>query len=119
MKKAITASLLSAFVCPGAGHFYLKKYNIGTLISAVSLTGLVYLLYQAVERAREISDQILSGAVPLDIEIITRLVTQPPANAQYVTLATWVFILGWAVGIFDAYRQGHALDKKEEKAEEL
>ncbi len=117
MNKAVTASLLSAFVCPGAGHFYLKKYNLGTLISACSLTGLVYLLYQAVERAREISEQILSGAVPLDIGVITKLITEQPANAQYVTLATWVFILGWIVGVFDAYRQGKLLDKSEEKSE--
>lgn len=116
MNKAMTAGLLSAFVCPGAGHFYLKKYNFGTLISAVSLTGLAYLLYQAVTRAREISEQILSGAIPLDISIITQMVTEPPANAQYVALATWVFFLGWAIGIFDAYRLGRAIDKKESKA---
>ncbi|WP_076411993.1 DUF6677 family protein [Shewanella sp. UCD-KL12] len=119
MNKAITASLLSAFVCPGAGHFYLKKYNTATLISACSLTGLVYLLYQAVERAKEISEQILSGAVPLDISVITKLITEQPANGQYVTLATWVFILGWAIGVFDAYRQGNAIDKREQKNEKL
>ncbi|AQS40345.1 hypothetical protein Sps_05276 [Shewanella psychrophila] len=118
MKKAITAALISAFVCPGTGHFYLKKYNIGTLISAVSLSGLAYLLYQAVERAQEISDQILSGAVPLDFNLIYQMVTEQPSGAKalYVSIATWVFIIGWLVGVIDAYRLGHALDKNLDKA---
>lgn len=117
MNKAITAALISALVCPGTGHFYLKKYNIGTLISAVSLSGLVYLLYQAVERAKEISDQILSGAVPLDFNLIYQMITEQPSGAKalYVSIATWAFIIGWLVGVIDAYRLGHALDKSLDK----
>ncbi|BAJ00329.1 conserved hypothetical protein [Shewanella violacea DSS12] len=118
MSKAITAALISALVCPGTGHFYLKKYKIGTLISAVSLSGLVYLLYQAVERARDISDQILSGAIPLDFNLIYPMITEQPSGsaALYISIATWVFIISWLVGVIDAYRQGRALDKSLDKS---
>lgn len=120
MNKAITAALISALVCPGTGHFYLKKYNIGTLISAVSLSGLAYLLYQAVERAREISDQILSGAIPMDFNLIYQMVTEQPSGeaSLYVSIATGIFIIGWLVGIIDAYRLGLALDKSLDKADD-
>ncbi|MEI6858693.1 MAG: hypothetical protein V5788_02695 [Shewanella sp.] len=120
MNKAITAALISALVCPGTGHFYLKKYNIGTLISAVSLSGLAYLLYQAVERAREISDQILSGAIPMDFNLIYQMVTEQPSGeaSLYVSIATGIFIIGWLIGIIDAYRLGLALDKSLDKADD-
>lgn len=119
MNKAITAALLSALVCPGTGHFYLNKYNIGSLISAVSLSGLVYLLYQAVARAKEISAQILSGAIELDVNLIYQMVTEQPSGAQaiYVSIATWAFIIGWLIGVIDAYRLGHALDKSQGKTD--
>jgi len=115
MNKAIKAALISAFVCPGGGHFYLKKYATGTLISVAMLSGLLYLLNQAVERAHQISDRILSGELPLDINVIYPLITQAPPNSQasMINIATSVFIFAWLVGVIDSYRLGHRMDKAE------
>ena len=33
MKKSMKAALLSAFVFPGAGHFFLKKHITGTVLA--------------------------------------------------------------------------------------
>ncbi|MDX1279954.1 hypothetical protein [Shewanella colwelliana] len=112
MNKAVTAALMSALVCPGSGHFYLKRYNTGTLISFLSLSGLVYLLYKAVERAQAISDRILSGEIPLDFNVIYQQISQvPPGDSGLlINLATLAFIAGWVVGIIDAYRIGKQLD---------
>ncbi|MCG9747916.1 hypothetical protein [Shewanella sp. Isolate8] len=117
MNKAIIATLLSAFVCPGSGHFYLKRYNAGTLISCLSLSGLAYLLYQAVNRATSVSDKILSGEFPLDYGAIYAAISQAPQGneALWIEVATWAFILGWLIGILDAYRQG----KKQMREEAL
>jgi len=115
MKKAIKAALISAFVCPGGGHFYLKQYTSGTLISVAMLSGLLYLLNQAVERAQQISDRILSGELPLDLSVIYPLITQDPhpAQASMINIATMVFIIAWFVGVIDSYRLGHRMDKTE------
>ena len=115
MNKAIIAALMSAFICPGSGHFYLKRYNTGTLLSCVSLGGLVYLLYQAVKRAQSVSDKILSGEVPLEFNAIYAAISQVPQGSEafWINVATWAFILGWLVGIIDAYRQGKKLMKQE------
>ncbi len=115
MKKAIKAALISAFVCPGGGHFYLKQYTTGTLISVAMLSGLLYLLNQAVERANQISDRILSGELPLDLSVIYPLITQepPPSQASMINIATMVFVIAWIVGVIDSYRVGHGMDKAE------
>ena len=115
MNKAMIASLMSAFICPGSGHFYLKRYNTGTLISFISLSGLVYLLYKAVERAQAISDRILSGEIPLDFNIIYQHISQAPpgGDSLWINLATFAFITAWLVGVIDAYRLGKQLDKQQ------
>ncbi|QYK01858.1 hypothetical protein [Shewanella psychrotolerans] len=115
MNKAMIAALMSAFICPGSGHFYLKRYNTGTLISFISLSGLVYLLYKAVERAQAISDRILSGEIPLDVNVIYQHISQVPAgdDSQWINIATFTFIAAWLVGIIDAYRIGKLLDKQQ------
>ncbi|MCE9679852.1 hypothetical protein LZP69_11830 [Shewanella sp. AS1] len=114
MNKAVIAALLSAFVCPGSGHFYLKRPNMGTLLSGISLSGLVYLLFKAVERAQAISDRILAGEIPLDFTLIYQQITQTPPGSDtlWINLATLAFIAAWVVGILDAYRIGRQADQE-------
>lgn len=115
MNKATKAALISAFVCPGGGHFYLKRYNTGTLLSTVTLGALVYLLIQAVTRAQDISDKIVSGQIALDLSVIYPLITQQPAAEQalYNNIATFALLISWLVGVIDAYRLGAIADKAE------
>lgn len=115
MNKAVKAALISAFVCPGGGHFYLKRYTTGTLISVAMLGGLLYLLDQAVERAHQISDRILSGELAPDLSVIYGLITQAPdpSQANMINIATSVFFIAWFVGVVDSYRVGHGIEKKQ------
>jgi len=115
MKKATKAALISAFVCPGGGHFYLKCYNTGTLLSTATLGALVYLLNQAVSRAREISELIVSGQIPLDISVIFSQITQQatPEQALWNNIASVVLCISWLMGVIDAYRQGTIADNAE------
>ena len=76
MKISTKVALVSAFVFPGVGHIYLKKYMAGVLIADVSFAAIYYLITKAVERALEISEQIQSGDIQLDIDAITELVSQ-------------------------------------------
>lgn len=113
MNQATKAALISAFICPGGGHFYLKRYNTGTLLSVVTLGALIYLLNQAIARAQDISQQIISGQLPLDLSVIYPLITQPPAadQALYSNIALVAFAASWFVGVIDAYRLGAIADK--------
>lgn len=115
MKKSLKAALLSAFVCPGCGHFYLKKPTTGKLLLVTTIATLCFLLWHAYQRAQLISQQILNGEIPLELNAIYSAVTQAPVGneALYINIATMGFILAWLVGILDAYRLGKKHDDAE------
>ena len=115
MKKSIKASLLSAFVIPGAGHFYLKHYTAGFLLIGMSLASLYVLLSIAVEKAIVIADKILTGEVASDIGTITQLVRSEvaSANTSSANLATTVLAIVWIVAVLDSYRIGKKQDNTE------
>ena len=113
MKKSTKAALLSALVFPGVGHLYLKKYRAGLLLAGGSFAAIYYLIAKAVETASEISEKIQSGAVPLDAEAITKLVSQQAGgtDAQMMNVATIALGICWVIGIVDSYRVGRARKK--------
>ncbi|MCK8045881.1 hypothetical protein MSG37_13405 [Shewanella sp. 1CM18E] len=114
MKTSVKAVLLSALACPGAGHFYLKKPMIGSVFILSSFAALSYLIWHAYERAQLISQQILNGEIPLELNAIYSAVTQAPVGneALYVNLATAGFVLAWAIAALDAYRLGKQVDER-------
>ncbi len=121
MKKSIKAVLLSAFVFPGVGHIYLKKYIPGVVLVGTSLVGSYYVISKTVERAFRIVEKIQSGGVQLDVTAITELVSKQSTGfeAQLINIATVVIILCWLIGIVDSYRVGCVQDKGGSTAEDM
>jgi hypothetical protein len=119
VKKSTKAALLSAFVFPGVGHLYLKKFKAGLLLAGVSVAAIYYLIAKAAESAFEISEKIQSGAVPLDAEAINKLVSQQSggADAQMMNMATIAFFICWVIGIVDSYRVGRVQQKGDDEAD--
>ena len=113
MKKSIKASLLSAFVIPGAGHIYLKRYLVSIVLIFFSLAALSVLIVIAIEQAMVITEKILSGNAPADIVSVTQLVTTEMSNSDSSTAnwATVVLAICWLIGVVDSYR----IANKEEK----
>lgn len=108
------AALLSAFVFPGVGHIYLKRYIPGVALVGVSLAGIYYSISKTVERSLQIVEKIQSGDVPLDVMAITELVSKQPTGteAQLLDIATTVILICWLIGIIDSYRVGRGQDKQ-------
>jgi hypothetical protein len=115
MKKPMKAALLSAFVFPGVGHLFLKKYVSGIALVGVSFSDIYYLISKTVEMALQITEKIQSGDVKLDIIAITELVSKQPIGTEshLLNIATAAFIICWLIGIVDSYRVGCVHDKKE------
>lgn len=113
MNKAIKASLLSALVFPGSGHFLLKKYVPGTVLAGTALAGLGFLIAEAVEKALQITEKIQSGEVRMDAATIMEMVAKPAtgADAQLLDIAMGALLIAWLIGIVDSYRVGRAQDK--------
>lgn len=110
MRKSTKAALLSAFVFPGVGHFFLRRPVPGALLTGAALASLFFLISKMLERALQITAQIQRGEGPLDISAISDLVAkQPPGTeSQLVDIASTVLIVSWLIGIVDSYRIGRA-----------
>ena len=116
MKKSTKAVLLSAFIFPGVGHFFLKKHIPGVILIFISLAAIYYMVSMAVEKALQITEKIQSGDVRLDVEVITELVSKQATGteAQLLNIAMAAFIICWLFGIINSYRFGCVRDKEDE-----
>jgi len=116
MKTSIKAAMISAFVFPGAGHFFLKKYAAGTLLAGTSCAMLYFVIAKTVERALQITDKIQSGEVQPNLAAITELISSQPVGTedQLLSVATYVLLAAWLGGIVDSYRVGHVQGKDAE-----
>ena len=119
MKESLIAALWSVFIFPGGGHFYLKKWLVGSIMSAVAVGALAVILTKIIERANQIADQIILGEIPFDLTVIVEMVTQQTkANGSPLMANAWyVLITVWLVAAIDAYRLGHQLDRKSHDSE--
>ena len=112
MTKSVKALLLSALVFPGAGHYYLKKPLLGSLLAGVSLVCLYLLFTTSMEIAEGLSDKIQSGEIPLDVNRLEQELTKKPAGeSSVINLSTYVLEACWLIGVADSFRVGRARDK--------
>ena len=115
MKKSTKAALLSAFVFPGAGHIYLKKYFPGLLLVGVSSLGIFYLISNIVEKASQLVEKIQLGHVQADATAINQLLSSQSTGteSQLLSIATIAIAICWIIGIVDSYRIGRGQDKNQ------
>ena len=113
MKKSTKATLISAFVLPGAGHLYLKSYFTAAALVTTAFLALYVLVSNTVERALLISDKIIVGEVPPDLVAITEMASNQSmgGDAQLIEWATMGLITAWLAGIADSYRVGRQQEK--------
>jgi TM2 domain-containing membrane protein YozV len=106
MKKSTKAVMLTAFIFPGAGHIYLKKYISGIVLMGVSFAGVCYLISRIVERALQIVEKIQYGHGQADTALINQLLSaQSTGNESLLTnMATIAIIACWIISTIDAYR---------------
>ncbi|WP_457551323.1 hypothetical protein [Desulfobacula sp.] len=110
MKISTKAVLFSAFVLPGAGHIYLKKYLTGVLLIGASLAGFYYLISKVVETALEIVESMQLGHVQLDVTAINQLLSNHSTGTEYQPISIAIIIF-WIIGMIDSYRIGRLQDK--------
>jgi hypothetical protein len=114
MIQAFKASLLSAFIFPGSGHLYLKKYFQGVLLTGFAVASLYFLLSDSIDIAQGILLKVQSGEIPLDLgKIAEAILNQPEEKTKTIKLSTYVFVFTWLVGIFDSFRLGRSQENDE------
>jgi hypothetical protein len=116
MKISYKATLLSAFVFPGTGQLYLKRYWQGLIIMAVTLAGLGYIVWQATIRALSQVDSVMlkmqGGNV--NIQELKDIVGSNPSGASILdNAALFVIICCWIIAVADAYISGKRKERQE------
>ena len=112
MNRSMKSVLLSAFIFPGIGHIYLKRYISGALLAGTAFIALYFVISTAVERALQIVDKIQSGEIQPDVAVIAELIAKQPigTEAQLTNIAMAALIIAWLIGIVDSYRVGRLQD---------
>jgi len=107
MNILIKAVLLSAFVCPGAGHFFLKQYRMGWLFFIAFCLDFYFIMASIIEQAQKIVAQMLGGGMPLDVISLTENISGMVSNTeQSLTAPIYVMLTIWLISIIDSYRLG-------------
>ena len=108
MKKPMKAALLSAFVYPGIGHFFLKKYIMCVVLVSAFSVPLYFIISDILSKAEQVIEQIKNGEIPLDIAAISESLSNSAigVSAQELNIKMFVLVIVWFVGIIDSYRLG-------------
>jgi TM2 domain-containing membrane protein YozV len=109
MKISYKAALLSAFVFPGAGQLYLKRYWQGLSIMVIALAGFGYIIWQTtvsvLHRFDGLWDKLQDGKT--DVQGIADMIGASPMNTSpYDNIILLVVICCWIISIVDAYISG-------------
>jgi TM2 domain-containing membrane protein YozV len=109
MKVSYKAALLSTFVFPGVGHFYLKKYWRGLVIMFIVLSGLGFMVWSSTASVFNRLDSVMvkmqGGTTSLqEILDIVRSKTLP--TTPYYDVVFYFIICFWIFAIIDAYKIG-------------
>ena len=114
MAPSTKAVLLSFFVFPGAGHFFLKKYSRACILTGAALISVYIILSGTIKMAQQISEKIQRDCGEVNVAEIVELISQQPQGIDYdsINFATTVLIIVWLVATFDAYRIGRYTAKK-------
>jgi TM2 domain-containing membrane protein YozV len=120
MKVSYKAALLSAFVFPGVGQFYLKRHWRGLFIMLFVFTGLGYIIRSATVAVLSVLDdavvKLQSGTDSLqelsNLAGSKILTTDPYHNAVF-----YLIVCFWIFAVIDAYIIGKEKESQDEDEE--
>ncbi len=117
MKKSTKAVLLSAFLCPGAGHFYLKKHISGCVFTGAFISVLVVFVAEVINITEQVTAQLTAqinaGEIALDITALTVFLTEKlqAFETQSLSQISYLLMILWLAAAVDAYRVGRRADQ--------
>jgi len=122
MKMSHKAALMSAFVFPGAGHFYLKRYGRALIIIFIVVAGLGYVIWSAtllaLKRIDEMMAKMQGGAT--DLQALSDIARSNLSTANDYSNIILCAIIGlWIFAIIDAYQIGKQRENENMEAPPL
>jgi len=111
--------LLSLFLFPGSGHFYLKRHSVGIVLMVISIASLVVLLSSVYEIAQLLSYRILNGEITLNPISLSKAIKEERAamNNSRIDTAMFSLVVCWLIGVVDSYRIGNQIEESQVKSD--
>ena len=108
MKDSIKSALISAFVYPGAGHFFLKNKLIGTILARSFSVPLFIVIDDKYTKVTHIIQQVINNQGLVDIVALTNKINQTiyMVDSTKLKYSLIVLIIIWLIAIIDSYRLG-------------
>jgi hypothetical protein len=108
MSKAVKAALLSGFVLPGVGQYYLGHKLRGGLFILAVFVAIFALVKEASKQAQTVIEQIQQQGGYVSNERIIELASQSTQQADglLINIAMFILLGSWIISIVDAYRLG-------------
>ena len=122
MKVSYKAALLSAFVFPGVGQLYLKKYWRGLVIMFLSCAGLGYMIWSATVSAINHLDDVMvkMQGDTMNLQELSGIVGSKTLTTDPYYDAVFYFIVCfWIFAVIDAYRIGRQKEFQVEETSKL
>jgi TM2 domain-containing membrane protein YozV len=122
MKISYKAALLSAFVFPGVGQFYLKRYWRGLVIMLIILTGLGYMIWSATVAALSVlDDKVVKLQVGTkSLQELSNIVGSKMSTADpYYNAFFYLIVCLWIFAVIDAYIIGKGKESRDEETPPL
>ena len=102
MTPFLKAALLNGLLFPGLGHLLLRRAGRGCLFLLPTLLAAGYLLRQLTQLIMPLAEQVASGALPLDPELIAQRVEAAGVAGPAGNLAALVLLVCWLGSVLDA-----------------
>ena len=118
MKISSKAALLSAFVFPGVGQFYLKRHWRGLFIMLFVFTGLGYMIWSATVAALSVLDD---AVVKLQVDTKSLQELLNIAGSKILTIdpyhdaVFYLIVCFWIFAVIDAYIIGKEKESQDEE----
>lgn len=112
MKKTTKSALLSALVCPGAGHLALDVDRRGWIFLVLTLILLGLLLAPLMQVTTSLVADINNGTLPPDVFQIKALLHERLAvvGGSRITAIGVTLIVVWVIALIDVIRLGRQID---------
>jgi hypothetical protein len=114
MQRAVSAGLLSAFVFPGAGHWYLRRRRRACVFLLPTLAAVFVFASDVMQRASALADQVIAGTLPLDPTAIAARLQAQGGSSALGTVCGAVLVACWLGSIVDSVLVARALERGEE-----
>jgi TM2 domain-containing membrane protein YozV len=118
VKVSYKAALLSAFIFPGIGHLYLKRYWRGLVILFFVVPGLGYIIWSATVSALNRLDDAMvkmQGGATNFKELSAIVGAKMSTTDSYFDAAFYIVVCFWIFSVIDAYRIGKQREFQGEK----